>query len=68
MFYNFKKRKLISLNNIRFVYIHSTRPNTTDYWYIGIEYLDGKVIDLSVDNCEEAQTELQNIEKLLTNH
>ena len=62
MFYNFKNRKLISLNNIRCVYTFSTRPNRTDYWYVGIQYLDGEVMELSMDSYEDAQEEFKKIE------
>ena len=62
MFYNFKNRKLISLNNIRCVYTFFNRPNKTEYWYVGIEYFDGKVIELSVDSYEDAQKEFRLIE------
>ena len=62
MFYNFKNRQLISLNNVRCVSVFSTRPNRTEYWYIRIQYLDDKVIELSLDGYEDAQKEFKNIE------
>lgn len=62
MFYNFKNRKLISLNNVRCVSVFFERPNRTEHWYIRVQYLDGKVIDLLADNYEDAQKQFQNIE------
>ena len=65
MFYNFKNKELISLNNIRYVCIYSDRPCKTEYWYIRIRYLDEKAVDLLVNNYEDAQNELQKIESML---
>ena len=62
MFYNFKNKILISLNDIRCVSVFFNRPNKTEYWHIRVQYLDGKVIDLSADSYEDAQKEFKSIE------
>ena len=65
MFYNFKDKQLISLDNVRHVHTYVNRPNTIEHWSIKIEYFDGIIIECSVDDYEDALRQIRIIKLLL---
>ena len=65
MYYNFKDKNLISLNNIRQVFIYTERFERQERYSVKIEYFDGRTLELSVDNYEDALREIRSIKIML---
>ena len=65
MYYNFKDKTLISLSNIRQVFIYTERFERQERYSVKIEYFDGRTIELSVENYEDALREIRSIKIML---